>query len=279
MEIVAQVFDVNITKTELDFVESLISKYFPDEQPAVLSDKALNRLIDKYLILHEATLQGICIEEIEFEDAMLDMLDQIDTPQAAILTNRSGRGELLERLVRSDLIVDKYLERLNQNCPLDNDLCLQDFYNENIAMFTSESEIRVSHILIKGNTPQALAQAEQIRNNIQDSKDFNLFIAQCHDSDEFACGDLGFFPRGVQAIEIENIAFGLELNEISQPVKTHYGYHILMLTEKKAQHIIAFESIKDSLRSRLSEMRLNVSYSRLVSDLRLRFADSIRVCR
>ena len=77
MEIVAQVFDWKITKTELDFEENQIKKQFPEIAHSDIRICAIHQLIDRYLLMHEAINHGICINDDELEDAMFDLLDNI----------------------------------------------------------------------------------------------------------------------------------------------------------------------------------------------------------
>ena len=68
MEIVAQVFDWMITKTELDFEEKLIRHQYPDAEPTEIRAFAISQLVDRYLLMQEAINRGICINDEEFED-------------------------------------------------------------------------------------------------------------------------------------------------------------------------------------------------------------------
>ena len=60
-------------------------------------------------------------------------------------------------------------------------------------------------------------------------------------------GDLGFFPKGRMVPEFENAAFSLKPNTLSEVVKTNYGYHIIMVTDRKAASKDPFEKSKDTI--------------------------------
>jgi peptidyl-prolyl cis-trans isomerase C len=91
------------------------------------------------------------------------------------------------------------------------------------------SEVRASHILV--STEQ---EARDILNQIQGGKKFEK-LAKKHSSCPSGKkgGDLGFFTRGRMVKEFENVAFSLPKGQVSEPVKTQFGYHLIMVTEQK----------------------------------------------
>lgn len=90
------------------------------------------------------------------------------------------------------------------------------------------TEVRASHILVK--TEQ---EAQELYNEIKNGKSF-VEIAQ----EKSLCpsgqngGDLGYFGRGMMVKPFEDAAFSLEVGEISQPVETQFGWHLIELTGK-----------------------------------------------
>lgn len=89
--------------------------------------------------------------------------------------------------------------------------------------------MRASHILVKS---EGLAQ--DILNQIKSGKDF-AELAKKHSECPSGKrgGDLGFFTRGRMVKEFEDAAFGMESGQVSNPVKTQFGYHIIKVTETK----------------------------------------------
>lgn len=91
------------------------------------------------------------------------------------------------------------------------------------------SKIRASHILVDKHS-QALHVLEELRAG----KDFKALARE-----RSTCpsrkrgGDLGFFGRGQMVKEFERAAFGLKVGEVSEPVKTQFGYHIIKKTAEK----------------------------------------------
>jgi parvulin-like peptidyl-prolyl isomerase len=278
MDIVAQVFDWKITKTELEFEENKLRNKFIEADSAEIRAFAITQLIDRFLLMQEAINNGIKLDDEEFEDALFMLLDDIETPEASVLVNRSDRGEQIERMLKSDLIIQKYLNSIEANSKEYSDEKLHQFYLDRIEFFCKETEVRASHILIKGNDDEALKRINKIRDCIFTPEDFasvSLINSECPSG--VNCGDLGFFPKGRMDSEIDKVAFSLGVNEISPPFKTKHGYHILMVTDKKEKQAIPFEQIKDCLKESLKEIEEEITVARILNDAREKSKNSITI--
>lgn len=90
-------------------------------------------------------------------------------------------------------------------------------------------KIKASHILVEKQS-QILRVLDELQNG-SDFKDLAKKYSICPSGKRG--GDLGFFGRGQMVKEFENAAWNLKINEISNPVKTKFGYHIIKKTEEK----------------------------------------------
>lgn len=278
MEVVARIFNWNITRTELDFEESIVKKKHPSAKISEIKSFAINQLIDRYLLMQEAINHGITIEETELDEAIFDFIDSIDSPLADVIVNRIGRGEQLERLVTCHLYRKKYLSSTVVFKKIMSDDELHKFYLDRKDFFSHEEEIRASHILVKGRDEEAKAKINQIRSKIKTPEEFfNMCSCDSQCPSGMSCGDLGFFPKGRMIKEIEKVAFTLKINEISQPFLTKYGYHILMVTDKIPKHIEPFENIKEFLKRILLEIETEIAHAKLLADLREKHKNAIQI--
>lgn len=267
MHLVAKVFDLDITEEEVK----------REKQKAAIEDTplaqlhALNRLIDRCLLFHEALVSGLCATEEEFDCALLETLEELDTvPQSQDQTKR------MEEQIRKRIIIRKYVQKI---CSLDipiDDKQLKAFYEDQKDVFLAPETVRASHILIKAGRPDARGTAEQLRARINSVEDFSALCkdySQCPSG--VRCGDLGWFPRGRMIKEIEDVAFQLEPGQISDVFKSEHGYHILALLDRKAAHIVPYEDIKESLKARLIQLEREYLLDRHISDLRQNYRDQI----
>lgn len=91
------------------------------------------------------------------------------------------------------------------------------------------TQVRASHLLVATEE-----EAKQIREEILSGKDFADIAAEVSQCPSSANGgDLGFFSRGMMVPEFDEVSFTLEVGELSEPVQTQFGWHLLIVTDKK----------------------------------------------
>ena len=111
-------------------------------------------------------------------------------------------------------------------------------YNEQLGKYTTPEQIRASHILLttEGKDDAAVrAQAEQVLKEAKSGADFAA-LAKKYSQDEVSAaqgGDLDYFSRGRMVAAFDTAAFALAPGEMSDLVKTEFGYHIIKLTDRK----------------------------------------------
>ncbi len=277
MEIIARVFDIEITDADLlREHRSPSTKAEEDNSTRLL---ILNRLIDRYLLLHEAIAAGITVDEEEYDSALLDKLSETESEGSAYPLSIEEAQEL-EKLIRRQVLIRKYIQNMCLNSRDIDEEELLRFYDDQKEVFRTPELVRASHILILSGSPGAEQKAKDIRAAIHSSEDFNNSI--CKDSDcpsNQQCGDLGFFPRGRMIKEIEDVAFSLAIGQVSDVFSSPYGYHILLVTDRTEPSSVPFGEIKDSLRSRLIMLEREFFLLRHVQQLREQNKDNIVILK
>ena len=89
--------------------------------------------------------------------------------------------------------------------------------------------VKASHLLVKTEE-----EALKIKKEIENGKEFAVAakeVSLCPSSNNG--GDLGYFTKGQMVKEFEDAAFSMEVGEVSNPIKTQFGYHLIYLTDKK----------------------------------------------
>lgn len=121
---------------------------------------------------------------------------------------------------------------------------LQAYFTEHKNNYTTEEERSASHILVEDET-----LASEIYQKIQNGEDFAALAKQysIDDSNKSRGGDLGFFGKGIMVEEFENTVFAMQKGEVSKPVKTDFGYHIIKLTDIKPTTTKEFASVKTEI--------------------------------
>ena len=129
---------------------------------------------------------------------------------------------------------------------------VQDYYDNNLDGYTEEVDLRVSHILLRtqdAELAEVQAQAESIVAEARSGADF-AELARRYSEDEGtreAGGDLGRITRGQMVPEFEGAAFALEQDEISEPVTSMFGVHVIKATEKTGGATQTLDEVRDSI--------------------------------
>ena len=112
-------------------------------------------------------------------------------------------------------------------------------YNDNIQQYSTPEQVRASHILLKteGKDDAAVKkQAEDLLAQLKKGANFEE-LAKKNSQDEASAakgGDLDFFGKGQMVAEFDKVAFALAPGQMSDLVKTQFGYHIIKVTDKRA---------------------------------------------
>jgi peptidyl-prolyl cis-trans isomerase D len=138
---------------------------------------------------------------------------------------------------------------------------LAQYYEEHKDDFYQEEQVHARHILFK-LAPQASpdeeakvrAEAEAVLNRIQAGEDFGELARQFSQDPASASqgGDLGSFKRGAMVKPFEDAAFALKPNEVSGPVRTDFGYHLIKVEEVQEAGYLPLESVRAQLVERLT---------------------------
>lgn len=127
---------------------------------------------------------------------------------------------------------------------------LKQFYEDNQQQFVGPEQRSASHILIEGNGNEAESAIEAIATRIQEGEDFAALAEELSQDPGSASqgGDLGFFERDVLDPAFEETAFSLEnVGDVSEPVKTEFGYHLIKLTGVKQPQGQEFSEVRSEI--------------------------------
>src|SRR5262249_29553150 len=145
-------------------------------------------------------------------------------------------------------------------------------YNDNIEQYSTPEQVRASHILLKteGKDDAAVkAKAEDILKQARAGADFGE-LAKKYSEDEGSAkngGDLDYFTRGKKVPEFESVAFTLQPGQISDLVKSPFGYHIIKVTDKKAGTRRTLADMRQQLTDQLAFERAQLQASELAANL------------
>ena len=149
---------------------------------------------------------------------------------------------------------------------------IERYYNDNIEQYTTPEQVRASHILFRteGKDEAVVkAKAEDVLKQVKGGSDFAALAKQYSDDEANAKngGDLDYFGRGRMVPQFDQVAFTMEAGQISDLVKTEYGYHIIKLTDKKPGSSRAIGDVRQQITEQLVSERAQAQATNLAETL------------
>lgn len=144
-------------------------------------------------------------------------------------------------------------------------------YDKFVADFVPAEEIRASHILVADE-----AEANAIKAQLDGGADFaTLAKEKSIDPGAANGGDLGFFGKGMMVAPFEAAAFALtDIGQISAPVQSQFGWHIIKLEEKRQSAPPAFEQVAGQLQQQLLMKTFDDTVARLMDGVAIDIPDA-----
>ncbi len=223
---------------EIALLEALKGRPIAREALPKMQAEMLGRLVDRRLIMRYLVEHKMGASEAELDLFVKQLVEKVLEPQNKSLADYLKQSKISEAEFRRQLTFqigwNKYLK--------DNisDEKLYQYYKDHLRDYDG-TEVRVSHILLRpaGTVNQEVVdklkqQATQIREQIEAGKITFAEAATKYSAgpSRLDGGDLGFFPRhGVMAEPFSAAAFGLQKGQMSDPVLTNFGIHLIYLTD------------------------------------------------
>ena len=231
----------NTTITQADFDREF--KALPDYAQQIFTDaegreKFLNEIVNKEILYKEAMKKGFD-KSPEFKKKMEDF-------KKLTLVSEVFEKEIMAKSTVSDQDI-------------------KDYYDKNKESFVMATEIKASHILVKTEE-----EAQKVLARLKKGEKFEA-IAKAVSLDTASAkngGDVGFFKKGQMVPEFERAAASLKVGDISIPVKTQFGYHIIKVTDKKTGSPVEFEKVRDLISQKLSGEKQKEAFEAYIAELK-----------
>ena len=147
------------------------------------------------------------------------------------------------------------------------------FYDDNKEQFKVPEKARASHILVD-KEDKAKKIIEEIKNGLS-FEEAAMKYSNCPSKNNG--GDLGEFSRGKMVPEFEEVAFSIEENKLSEPVKTQFGYHIIKVQHKKEASTSALSEVKDQIAQQIVAMKQQEKYLDKTEELKNKYEVKINL--
>lgn len=254
----------------------------------LIKDRVVNELIVKALLNQEMQKRGIEVTNKDVDDAVKEIIDKVGSKEQldALLKQNGISNSQFKKDLKEEVKMKKLAKELGPSNVSDAEA--KKFYNDNISKFKHPDKVRASHILISVNPQEieevvksdpnnknidetavkakvaAEVQAKEAKANqilAEAKKNPTQFAKLAKENSEDTAtankgGDLGFFAAKEMVPEFSKAAFSMKPNTISdKPVKTQFGYHIIMVTDRSAAGQDPFEKVKPSIKAYLENQK------------------------
>ncbi|SHJ42463.1 peptidyl-prolyl cis-trans isomerase C [Dethiosulfatibacter aminovorans DSM 17477] len=234
----------------------------------------------------------------EITQSMLDRIMQnIPPQQVAQMKSEEGQKRLLDEVVSGELLyfdaVDKEMDKeknfielledakrsLLQRYAVESiiagvsasDEDAKTYYESNSAQFEKAAEVSARHILVDDEE-----KIKDVKEEIEGGLDFAEAATKYSSCpSKQAGGTLGSFSKGKMVPEFEEAAFNLEIGQLSEPVKTQFGYHLIMVDSKTEAGTMSFEEVKDGIKQNLLNQKQFEAYNNKVAELKAKYTVEI----
>lgn len=244
--IIATVGDRKITQQDIDMVLMTLD---PMKAQQYSTEEGKQKLIEELVNQELFYLDAL---ELKLDQQQI-YLDEVERTKNALLKQFAINNLLKDATVSEDEV--------------------KQYYEDNKDKFFSPKTINASHILV-----DELSKADEIIEEIKSGLSFAEAAekySKCPSSQKG--GELGFFGKGAMVPEFEKAAFELALDEMSGPVQTNFGYHIIKVTAIKEDGLKSYQEVRDNLAKQLLSIKQQEAYYGKVSALKEKYEVKINL--
>ncbi len=208
-------------------------------------------------------------------DARRDYLTRYLTDMQVIVqaadAKKLGDNEDFKRhlaYARNKLLMERFLQTEGKASV--SDAALHQLYDQLTKQMAGEKEVHARHILVETED-----QAKAVLAELKNGADFVAVAKQkSKDPSSSDGGDLGYFTKDRMVPEFADAAFKLEVGQISDPVKTEFGWHIIKVEDKRDRQIPEFDKVKDQLENMVARKALSEQVAKLRADAKIERMDA-----
>jgi parvulin-like peptidyl-prolyl isomerase len=241
-----------------------------------LQTQAVAFLVQREEYAREAEELGLQISDGEITKKLDEVKKQyFEGNQAKFVKGLKDQGYTVETLredLRSQLLTEKIYEKLTTDVKV-TDGDIQKYYDENKSNYTVPESRSVRHILVKTK-----AEADRLHTQLTGGANFAV-LAKANSLDPGSKDQGGKLTvsRGQTVEPFDKAAFALKTNQLSQPVKTEFGYHLIQpLAAVKAGSVTPFAQVKAQIKTQLESERKNTAVNDWVAEVEKEYEDKVQ---
>jgi peptidyl-prolyl cis-trans isomerase SurA len=286
-KIVAVVNDEIITLSELNnafesYRKRIEDSYKNQDMVKIMAEARLfmlNRLIEQSLVEQEAKKSGIVVKDDEVTDAIKDFLGKKKIRMEDLLMNLAKEGSSFEdykKEVRNQLVTMKLVRREIKSKIAVSEEDIGNYYLKHREHYEGKEAVRIKQILIP--FPKSIDAATKaklkrdmdvIHKRLKDGEPFDMLAAGYSQEPAAAAGgDIGFIERGMVLPAVENAAFSLKKDEISDVIESSAGFHIVKVVDRRGAGLKPVEFVRAEIKEKLEDEKIDKKYTEWIKELR-----------
>lgn len=283
-DVIARVNGVAIPRAEFDAKYNKMTKAFttrnkeiPENLARRYRESILKQLIERELLRQKIASAGIKIDPAELEKEFEDYKKMFRTEQnfERYLKSSDISVDRIKENIAHNIAVNKLLEKFGDLTVDEQEA--REYYEQYKKRYEIKEQVRASHILLKVDAKADKKVDEAARKRALDiyrqaiKKDADFAeLARKYSQGPTASrgGDLSYFPRGRMVPEFEEVAFKMKPGEISKPVRTQFGWHIIKVVDHKEGRQRPFEEVRESIEKLLRNKKVRKAKQELLKTLR-----------
>jgi len=204
---------------------------------------------------YKQLVEQLILEEMLYSEAKENKMDEAKEYQVAL--------EQLKRSLLAQYLVSNLMSSIDVS-----EKEVEEYYNSNKNSFISGETVTASHILV-----ETLEKANDILKEINDGLSF-ADAAQKYSScpSKNSGGNLGKFGKGQMVPEFEDAVFAMKVGDISSPVETQFGHHLIQLNEKSESKELTLEEVKNDITNKIKYNKQSSTYAQKQNELKEKYA-------
>lgn len=256
-----------------NFWEGNVAAELKEEELRELNRALVNQLIEEELMLKEAAKLVLLVNEKEVSAEMEQIKKEYvgDSFESTIL-NRYGSMEKWREEIKRKLLMKKVVDEVITPKLSVKEEEARRYYKEHESEYNVSEQVRARMIVVKTEE-----EANQVRERLLKGEDFAKVAKEVSLSPEGRKGgDLGFFGRGEMPTEFEEVVFVLPKGELSEVIKTVYGYHIFRVEEKREARSKSFKEVRNEIIDKLKREKSDMEFQAWMKELKQKARIEVR---
>ncbi|MDX2493740.1 MAG: peptidylprolyl isomerase [Desulfuromusa sp.] len=236
-----------------------------DSEQLLLKGQLLKQLIERELILGEASRLNVQLTPDELDEARVEVRGSYSEEEfAKVLAQTGSTQESWIAALKLRLLMTKVSAAALISQVQVGDKETEEYYKKQREDFRRPVEIRARQMLFKTRD-----EASRVLKLIKDGGDFATLAREHSQSpDRENGGALGYFSAGQLPIEFDKVLFRLQVRQVSDPVESPYGFHLFLVERKRKAGLRPYAAVKDEIAEKLYQQKEETAFHLWLENLK-----------